>query len=218
MRLYHFLNEQYGIENISKRRLKIARIDELNDPFEFASVHFGNEALRRAFSVMKAELNQTRGLLCFSTKWTNPVQWSHYADRHRGLCLGFDIPDEKVGSVSYSRKRVVVELERLKNPRELGADSAQQLLFTKYHHWRYENEFRAFVTLEDVDQESRLYFADFSDNLALKEVIVGARSNVTRAQLASALGSLAGSVVALKARLAFGSFSVVRQRKGELWG
>lgn len=217
MRLYHFLSEQYGLENIRRRRLKIARIEELNDPFEFAGVHLRNEDLRRAFSVMKAELNQSRGLLCFSTKWANPVQWSHYADRHRGLCLGFDVPDENVGKVSYSRRRLVIDMERLRNPRDLSEDHARKFLFTKYHHWKYENEFRAFVTLENIDHESGLYFADFSEQLALREVIVGARCNVTRAQLASTLGSLADDVVAVKARLAFSSFSVVRQRNGSLW-
>jgi hypothetical protein len=38
MRLYHFLNAEYGLLNIRHRRLKIARINELNDPFEFLGV------------------------------------------------------------------------------------------------------------------------------------------------------------------------------------
>ena len=217
MRLYHFLDEKFGLSDIRLRRLKIARIEELNDPFEFASVNLQNEAIRRAFGRMKAEMATKRGLLCFSTKWSNPVQWSHYSDRHRGICLGFDVAERSVGAVSYSRRRLVVELEHLQRPRELSQDYVHQLLFTKYSHWRYENEFRAFVTLDDIEPATGLYFAEFSPDLALKEVIVGARSELTKSQLTEALGSMASEVSLTKARLAFSTFSVVKQRKAALW-
>ena len=26
------------------------------------------------------------GMLCFSKGWHNPVQWSHYTDKHKGIC------------------------------------------------------------------------------------------------------------------------------------
>jgi hypothetical protein len=73
------------------------------------------------------------------------------------------------------------------------------------------------VTLEDRDPEKNLYFADFSDRLSLAMVIVGAESKVTREVLRSALGELALNVETFKARLAFGSFKVVRQRNPRLW-
>jgi hypothetical protein len=34
MRVYHFINEEYGLDDLRRRRLKIATILELNDPFE----------------------------------------------------------------------------------------------------------------------------------------------------------------------------------------
>jgi hypothetical protein len=34
MRLYYFLDKTYGLEDISKRRLKISLLNDLNDPFE----------------------------------------------------------------------------------------------------------------------------------------------------------------------------------------
>lgn len=217
MRLYHFLNAQHGLDNIKHRRLKIARINELNDPFEFASVTFGDKSIRDAFRKMKREMHEQRGLLCFSTKWNNPVMWSHYADKHKGLCLGFDVADQSVGPVSYSGRRLAVELEQLKSPRELPVDYVTKLLFTKYTHWKYENEYRAFVTLEEKDNDTGLYFAEFSDQMTLKQVIVGAESSVSRQQLSEALGSELQHVEKIKARLAFKSFSVVRQRKKSLW-
>jgi hypothetical protein len=62
-----------------------------------------------------------------------------------------------------------------------------------------------------------LYFAEFSDKLSLKQVIVGAESTVTRQELAAALSDLAQTVEAFKARLAFRSFRVVRQQNPRLW-
>jgi hypothetical protein len=38
MRVYHFTKAVHGLEAIRRRRLKIARISELNDPFEFLQV------------------------------------------------------------------------------------------------------------------------------------------------------------------------------------
>lgn len=217
MRVYHFICANYGLDNLRKRRVKIATLNELNDPFELFGVNLGNESLRRAFQVMKKELSQNRGLLCFSRDWCNPVLWSHYADRHRGLCLAFDIPDKHLGPVNYSRKRLVVDIENFRNPRQLLPDVATRLMFTKYSHWRYENEVRCFVTLEEKDSETGLYFADFSENLRLVGVIVGAESSITRGELSGALGELQASVETFKTRLAFRTFRVVRQRNAKFW-
>lgn len=100
MRVYHFINEKFGLENIKRRRLKIARIDELNDPFEFIA-RADNERERAALRATREEQTKKTGLLCFSRSWQNPVQWSHYADRHRGFCLGFDVPDALIKEVTY---------------------------------------------------------------------------------------------------------------------
>jgi hypothetical protein len=145
------------------------------------------------------------------------MQWSHYAAKHTGLCLGFDIPDEHLAPVRYSGQRLAVEAERLLHPRDMDEATALKFLGTKFAHWRYEAEMRAFLSLEDRDPETGLYFAEFSDRLALQEVIVGANSAVSRSEPAPALGDVAPNVSTLKARLAFKTFNVVRQRKSELW-
>jgi hypothetical protein len=156
-------------------------------------------------------------MLCFSKSWRNPVQWSHYAEKHTGLCFGFDVPDEHLAPVNYSGRRLAVEAQTLLNPSEIDETPANKFLFTKFTHWRYENEVRCFVSLDDRDKESGLYFAEFSERLALKQVIVGAESNVSREVLNKVLSDLAGQVEVMKARLAFTSFSVVRQKNDSLW-
>lgn len=217
MRVYHFVNNEFGLDNLRRRRLKIATLNELNDPFELFGVCLADDNLRRAFQAMKSQLASNRGLLCFSRDWRNPVQWSHYADKHTGLCLGFDIPDEYLEPVKYSRKRLIVELESLRDPHQLDIAIAKHFLFTKYSHWRYENEIRSYVTLEDRDPDNNLFFSEFSDRMRLALVIVGAQSTTVRATLNEALGDLAPKVRCFKARLAFNTFRVVRQNKSELW-
>ena len=90
-------------------------------------------------------------------------------------------------------------------------------MFTKYAHWKYEDEVRCFVTLEKADPKTNLYFAEFSEHLNLTQVIVGANASVSRDALGKALGGHGSSVEVFKARLAFKSFRVVRQKNERLW-
>ncbi len=208
MRAFHFLNEQYGLKALRDRRLKISRIHELNDPFEFLGVELSDRKFRRALKQTKDQLSEKNGLLCFSKNWRNPVLWAHYANKHRGLCLGFDFPVKSVEEVTYVNSR-------LPKPKKLDETFVKKLLFTKFCHWIYEDECRVYVTLDTPIEE--IYYKEFSDDLALRQVIVGAESEITRAQVAGALGSLADYVEAFKVRAAFKSFQIVRQENESLW-
>ena len=114
MKAYHFLPANYGLANLQRRHLKVATIPELNDPFELLCLDLSDPELRSAMRAWKAEIGRRFGLLCFSRTWRNPVQWSHYADRHRGLCLGFELPESDYArDVTYSGRRSVEEARRL---------------------------------------------------------------------------------------------------------
>lgn len=169
--MFHFICEKYGLDDIRMRQLKISRIQDLSDPFELLSVELSNEQLRNAFHATKDEFPRSRGMLCFSKRWCNPAQWSHYADKHRELVLGFDVPDDCLLTVSYSAKRLLAE--------------AEQVLATGR-----------------------------SDE---RGMLVGSRSNLSRSEIDDALGDLAKDVDVFKARLAFRSFRVVRNKDQSLW-
>ena len=222
MRLYHFINEQHGLNDIRKRHIKIATFQELNDPFELISINFSDESIRNSFMHIKTELSKSKGILCFSRRWSNPVMWSHYADRHKGLCLGFDVPDntDVFRRVSYTSKRIIPEIDKLQWVAD-APDSAfnyiQQFLFTKFSHWKYEQEVRGYTALEEQDPKSGLFFANFSDELKLREIIVGARSNISRETINEALGNMTTEVRIIKACLALQTFKVVGQRNKKLW-
>ena len=94
-------------------------------------------------------------------------------------------------------------------------EEIQHLLFEKFSHWSYEQEYRAFVGLGK--SKDGLYFMDFSDKLKLRRVIVGDQSDVTRADVAGALNGIETKIEVFKARAGFRSFKVVRNKKESMW-
>lgn len=161
----------------------------------------------------KADWNAELGILCFSCKWSNPLLWGHYADKHRGMAIGFDVPDnDRYSPVKYCRNRLPTPAGS-----ELVDVDDHGLLLTKFSAWRYESEYRCFYRLGESIHEKGLYFEPFSSILKLAEVIVGDQSTITRAELADALGDLNSNLPTFKARPAFGTFSVVKNRNAALW-
>lgn len=209
MRAYYFTNAEHGLAAMRDRRLKVARIHELNDPFEFLGVELSDREFRRALTATKRQISESNGLLCFSKSWRHPMLWAHYADKHRGICLGFDVSGEKLEHVSYVNSR----FPKPHNPQSEAF--VQKLLYTKFAHWSYEDEYRLYVRLND--QEKGLYFVQFSKEMSLRQIIVGAESELTRENVSNALGMLASDVEQFKARPAFKSFKIVRQRDERLW-
>jgi hypothetical protein len=217
MRVYHFLSAKWGLAAIRDRRLKIARIGALNDPFEFLSLTMRDAEDRIAFSLWRNDLDKDLGLLCFSERATNPVQWSHYAENHTGVCLGFEAPAATLMKVRYTSKRGRVDVREVS---KVGGEAEEQMmvdaLSTKYSHWRYEAEWRTFIELDHDAVEHGLYFQSFGPNFVLRQVIVGPKSTITRADVAEAIGDMQ-DVEAYQARLAFQSFKVVKNRNPKLW-
>jgi len=217
MKAYHFVPAEYGLENLRHKRLKIATIQDLNDPFELLCLDLTDMDLRTGIKAWKMDIAKEFGLLCFSRTWRNPVQWSHYADKHRGLCLCFEISDGMVQSVNYSAKRSTEEAKQLLRTGTSDEEMVNKFLTTKYSHWRYEQELRVFTSLEGLDPQKGMYFCEFSDDLKLVEVIIGAESTVTRKQIIEAIGSMASTVELRNARLAFKTYRVTTQKDKKLW-
>lgn len=216
MRLYYFTTEQFGLEAIRDNRLKIARIGELNDPFEFLGLNL-NRNNRKKLRDWKKQMADNFGLICMSEDWRHPLLWGHYADKHRGLCLGFDVADELYKKVEYRANRRSLKEIGHQDLDDLDEVAMKGLLYTKFDARAYEAEYRLFCGLEDSDPVTDLYFLPFSTNLKLAQVIVGERSSVTRNRLASVLGERAGTVTSFKARAGFKRFEVVENNRKKAW-
>jgi hypothetical protein len=179
-RLYHFTATKFALDDIRNTRLKIAQITDLNDPFELRCMDTSDRTLRFAYEAWREECSSRFGVLCFTENWKDILQWSHYADRHRGICLGFDVAGEpgKFGKVTY------VEMKDVP-PEKPDQGFMWHAISTKLKVWEYEREWRVFTTLTDGvwnDCAGReLYFVNFGETLVLKHVILGF-SNTTGAK------------------------------------
>src|SRR5215216_5139997 len=80
------------------------------------------------------QLPRRFGVVCFSRNWNNPLLWAHYSDKHKGICLGFDLPDDFLKGVTYLRDRVPPP----QGVSDINEALAQQWLFTKFADWCYE--------------------------------------------------------------------------------
>ena len=211
MRLYHYLPLRWALENLRNSRLKIATIDDMNDPFEFMCYDSPTRQHRHDFQAARSEMGRKFGVLCFSRSWRNPVLWSHYADRHRGVCLGFDVGDDLVIPVEYTPHRL--ELEDTLSAGNLTDLTANRWMSTKFEGWQYEDEVRVFPRLE-LSDAAGLFFAAFQPKIELKEIIAGPLCSETAAIKALVVENRVGAVKLIKARLAHRSFEVVADQRG----
>ena len=98
MRVYKFLSKKFALENLTERRIKISEYSDMNDPFELWGVALSDLELQRQLT----KIIRSTGALCFSRDWKNPMLWSHYGDKHQGICLGFDIgPSVEIQEARY---------------------------------------------------------------------------------------------------------------------
>jgi len=212
MQAYHFLSALNAVDNLKERRIKISRLEDLNDPFELMWMELPDKEDRKAFRKAKKNISAEYGVICFSKDWSNPVLWSHYAEKHRGVCLGFDIPDDSVIHVQYTAKRPVWNIRDGFGRVTIDKKSMNVLLETKYKAWEYEDEIRILVELKEQDK-IELYFKEFDKNFVLREVVLGARCQKDMAEeVQSALRNYEKGVNLIQGRLSFKSFKIVKDK------
>lgn len=208
VRLYYMTSEHWGSLDLARKRLKFARFDDLNDPFELLSAYLGERSARRFYKKMKAAVHERFGLICFSDNWRSPVMWAHYAEKHKGLCLGFDV--KEAAEVKYEPERLKHKLDQNAPGVRVAADLTKIAMTTKYEEWRYEHEWRVFKELTNQHADGN-YYEDFGEFIVLREVIIGARCNLTSADVAKLVCKVENSVSVIKARPGFTKFEVVEQ-------
>lgn len=150
------------------------KLRELIADFKKNTVKFANEYDR----VERNAYNINYSVFSLSTVWDNLLLWSHYADAHKGICIGLDtkkIYDIKSkglpffgagGIVDYS-----VSLPSI-NPLDSVLNIAKIKTFSKANDWQYEQEFR-FLTIwpqpNPVVSQKRIRF----ENDVIVEVLLG---------------------------------------------
>lgn len=212
MRVYYLTSAVFALSNLALRRIKVARFSDLNDPFELLAVDLGDKDHRKAFRASKDQIDADKGLICFSESWSNPLLWGHYADKHTGIALGFEVPETLLAPVIYATKPLKIPIDRQSGAPKLSEAMVNQLLRTKFSDWKYEKERRLFVQLDHSTRESGMYFYDFSDELQLREVVLGPKCELPISRVRSLLVGSRPAVEVIKARIAFRSFRVLKNK------
>lgn len=88
------------------------------------------------------------GVFSLAKRFSCPLMWSHYGDEHRGLCIGYSIPDRAKGAlhqVSYGGTRRIATSRiaaMLRGDAQAKEDVNGAVFLKKAADWKYEKEWR----------------------------------------------------------------------------
>jgi hypothetical protein len=153
---------------------------------------------------MKLGVSREFGILCFSKIWSNPVQWAHYANNHKGICVELELSNKE------DAQEVKYYSERFKSNLIDDQSFPLKLLLSKFKHWEYEKEYRTIRDLNNFEKENGLYFQPFNEDMKLSKIIIGCQSKLTRSELEKSLCIQDRGVEIIYARAAFKSFKIVK--------
>lgn len=171
---YREFNDR-SLEIFKNRELWFATPDSFNDPFD-CQVDY-KEALYQTIKELELspdintllqrldEKIQKAKVCCFSQTKKNQLMWAHYADKHKGFCIGFKASNLLGYGNNLTTGVLPVDYKYL-NPYQditknflvlLGLGSEIQIsklsdqflksaLTTKYTGWKYEKEVRLIST------------------------------------------------------------------------
>lgn len=138
---------------------------ELDDPAQFLLGQYVQDELLRRYD---------KGVFSLAERANCPLMWSHYGDQHRGLCLGYSVPEAAnsgVHKIRYGGSRVV---EASAVSAMLGGDGDARrevddaVLLRKAKPWAYEREWRLIGSRGEQDSP-----------LELEEVVFGTRCSTS---------------------------------------
>lgn len=124
------------------------RVLELRDPAEQSRIK----------KEWQQRIDEEVGIFSLTENQNSLVMWAHYANSHRGLCIGFRAECLKVVSTRLSKgdglSRYLLRVRYvddypvidLFDPKRIPGTSLIPVLATKAQDWSYEEEYRLMVT------------------------------------------------------------------------
>ncbi|MCF5759181.1 DUF2971 domain-containing protein [Aeromonas veronii] len=172
---YKYYSSKLNIlEYLDNPNIKLSTAKSFNDPFEESlpnkiikdlvksvsnanylkdSSQYTTKRLRELYKNVTTE----HGIVSLTENHRNLLMWAHYADSHKGFCIGYKkdfllnvIPYEDASpkKVTYDKKR----LDPLKFDKDdIPFDIIMKTLTTKSDEWIYEKEHRCIVSISAAD-------------------------------------------------------------------
>jgi len=151
-------NYKYLLDIFLNQRLYSASFRNLNDNLEGQFFYDISNELK------KIRLNPNKkehlSICSFSKNYKNQLMWSHYADGHRGIVIGF-----KVAESTYIIDKV--NYDGLRNFENLPSkfDDVKSVFLNKINDFNYEEEYRIITEKQDYI------------NIVIREVFFGAETS-----------------------------------------
>ena len=131
---------------------QVKQIEFYSEDAHYDSEDSKRNHLRRA---IESELFRQfdRGIVSLAQGSLCPLMWSHYADQHRGVCIGYSVPPHAkidLHEVRYQGDRLVRAFSvaaMLEGSQEARNEVDQAVLLRKAGSWNYEREWRLFGPL-----------------------------------------------------------------------
>ncbi|PIK14399.1 DUF2971 domain-containing protein [Halobacteriovorax sp. JY17] len=164
-------NFEFFADIILNKRLYAAQFQTLNDPMEghyYYSMNEDNE--KNIDKWVKDFFNQKQKhrICSLSKDDNNMLMWSHYANSHRGVCIGVTVED----SLDIIHSGPVTYLDDL--PTLQYHSTPQEVLMKKLKAWNYEREHRVISTDQFV-------------KISVKEIIFGSRCTSVHKKIVRAI-------------------------------
>lgn len=196
------LSELVNESNFLKRIKSISKVTgvDINEIEE--KITELEHVISQQMPIIKEKINELIGITCFAKRPDNILMWSHYANKHTGFCVEYDLSKIQSQDFRCMLYPVIYENTRPIIPTEMFDFSDMQniklnlepkvmskficALLTKSPIWNYEEEWRVILFLNNLDKQclyenciSKIYLgANISDENKKKIEIIAAKKQI----------------------------------------
>lgn len=151
--LYNYLKKETvicGKYGVNEGQLAFSHPENFDDPFDCNCVLSNDVSMMDRFRV-----------LCMTPIYNNILMWSHYSEDHKGYCFGYSFFDiiNSILSLEYEGLCVIGFVSYKDDPPNfeqvgkyfsyIDLKSYIDATFTKFIDWKYEQEFRFVIIIDD---------------------------------------------------------------------
>jgi hypothetical protein len=129
------------------RQLNSQEADEIAEKWITPKL-IDNKDYQVKFTERIQKLENPQGVLCLSEVNNNILMWSHYAEKHTGICLEFSWPNDDPIFGKYQRVKYQTHYESVWAWLYTYDEIAKKTMFIKSIDWVYEKEYRILVKNE----------------------------------------------------------------------
>lgn len=165
---------EHSFSNKIKNMLEDIKMEKAEETIVDHNIHDYEEFLSKQ---LICHLNP--GVFSLSEDVKSSVMWSHYADEHRGFCIGYATHptlNSKIHKVNYTNDPLCIDLHDLISMLDdpacyLEASRIKKVaLLHKTKHWSYEQEWR-YIAESPGLRDTELKISDLTFGLRCKDSI-----------------------------------------------